>query len=163
MVCLTRPAVCILLALLVRLMAVGPSAATAADTPTPGLEPALAAWREIPVLEDGRVMPLDTFARRHAETICNTQTPRLATGPGAAVVKWQSHRVSLVLRSTSRFATSRRAQVPSRLTLDSGNGKAANSGSKPLAADARLIKPAMRAAASPGTPTNGVPLPKKLM
>ena len=41
----------------------------------------------------------------------------------AAVVKWHSHRVSLVLSSTSRFATSRRAQVPSRLTLDSGNGK----------------------------------------
>ena len=95
MVCLTRPAVCILLALLVRLMAVGPSAATAADTPTPGLEPALAAWREIPVLEDGRVMPLDTFARRHAETICNTQTPRLATGPGAAVVKWHADELLL--------------------------------------------------------------------
>ena len=37
----------------------------------------LAAWREIPVLEDGRIMPLDTFARRRVETITNTRGLRL--------------------------------------------------------------------------------------
>lgn len=61
----------------------------------PGLEPALAAWRGIPLLEDGRVMPLDTFARRHAETICNSQSPRLETGPGGAVVKWHADELLL--------------------------------------------------------------------
>ncbi len=63
--------------------------------PTPGLHAALEPWREIPVLEDGRIMPLDTFARRHVETISNTQTPKLASGPAGAVVKW--HADELVL------------------------------------------------------------------
>jgi ABC-type transport system involved in cytochrome c biogenesis permease subunit len=61
----------------------------------PGLEPALDAWRGIPVLEDGRIMPLDTFARRHAETICNAQSPRLETGPGGALVKWHADELLL--------------------------------------------------------------------
>jgi ABC-type transport system involved in cytochrome c biogenesis permease subunit len=54
----------------------------------PRLSPALAEWRAIPVLEDGRLMPLDTFARRQVETITNSQTPRLPTGAGGRVVKW---------------------------------------------------------------------------
>ena len=45
--------------------------AGADQMPSPGLAEALGAWREIPTLEDGRVMPLDTFARRHVETICH--------------------------------------------------------------------------------------------
>lgn len=67
----------------------------AAEPPTPGLHASLAAWREIPVLEDGRIMPLDTFARRHVETITNTQTPKLATGPREAVVRWQADELLL--------------------------------------------------------------------
>jgi len=39
----------------------------------------LAAWRAIPVLDDGRIMPLDTFARRRVETITNAQRPSLAS------------------------------------------------------------------------------------
>lgn len=70
------------------------SHATAAR-PVPGLHPALASWREIPLLEDGRIMPLDTFARRHVEAICNTQAPKLATGPGDAVVKWHADELLL--------------------------------------------------------------------
>jgi len=61
----------------------------------PGLEPALDAWRGIPILEDGRIMPLDTFARRHVETICNSQSPKLETGPGGALVKWQADELLL--------------------------------------------------------------------
>jgi ABC-type transport system involved in cytochrome c biogenesis permease subunit len=63
--------------------------------PAPGLAGALAAWREIPVLEDGRVMPLDTFARRHAELICNSQSPRLPTGADGAAVRWQADELLL--------------------------------------------------------------------
>jgi len=67
----------------------------AAERPVPGLHPTLAPWREIPVLEDGRIMPLDTFARRHVEAISNTQTPKLATGPGGALVRWQADELLL--------------------------------------------------------------------
>jgi len=65
----------------VAVLAAVASFAAAAEPLAPGLEPALEAWREIPVLEDGRLMPLDTFARRHLETICNGQSVRLQTGP----------------------------------------------------------------------------------
>lgn len=65
-------------------MAVSP-AAQAADRSDP-----LAAWRAIPVLDDGRVMPLDTFSRRRVETITNAQRPSL-TPPGAAAPKrWEA-------------------------------------------------------------------------
>jgi len=67
----------------------------AADRPTPGLHPSLGTWREIPVLEDGRIMPLDTFARRHVEAISNQQAPKLATGPEGAVVRWQADELLL--------------------------------------------------------------------
>jgi len=67
----------------------------AAAGPTPGWHADLGAWREIPVLEDGRIMPLDTFARRHVETVCNTQQPKLATGPQGAVVKWHADELLL--------------------------------------------------------------------
>ena len=63
--------------------------------PQPGLSPALRDWREIPVLEDGRIMPLDTFARRAADTICHAQTPKLATGPGGTLVRWQADELLL--------------------------------------------------------------------
>lgn len=76
------------------LVAAAPSL-SAAEPPTPGLHAALAAWREIPVLEDGRIMPLDTFARRHVEAITNTQAPKLATGPREAVVRWQADELLL--------------------------------------------------------------------
>jgi len=69
--------------------------AVAEGPPAPGLHEALASWREIPVLEDGRIMPLDTFARRHVETITNVQAPRLATGPREAVVRWQADELLL--------------------------------------------------------------------
>lgn len=71
------------------------AAGAAAEPPAPGLHAALAPWREIPVLEDGRIMPLDTFARRHVEAITNTQAPRLATGPGGALVRWQADELLL--------------------------------------------------------------------
>jgi ABC-type transport system involved in cytochrome c biogenesis permease subunit len=52
----------------------------------------LASWRRLPVLDDGRVMPLDTFARRKVETITNSQSPKLpmagkADGPAR---KWDA-------------------------------------------------------------------------
>lgn len=34
-------------------------------------------WRSLPVLHQGRVMPLDTFARQAVENICGTASPRL--------------------------------------------------------------------------------------
>lgn len=68
---------------------------SAAEPPMPGLHDSLRAWREIPVLEDGRIMPLDTFARRHVETITNVQAPKLATGPREAVVRWQADELLL--------------------------------------------------------------------
>jgi len=48
----------------------------------------LASWRRLPVLDDGRVMPLDTFARRKVETITNSQSPKLpSVGPDVASVR----------------------------------------------------------------------------
>jgi ABC-type transport system involved in cytochrome c biogenesis permease subunit len=71
------------------------SAVPASAAPQPGLSPALREWREIPVLEDGRIMPLDTFARRMADTICHAQTPKLATGPGGTPARWQADELLL--------------------------------------------------------------------
>ena len=73
------------------------AAPTIAAGPTlaPRLGPSLAEWRAIPVLEDGRIMPLDTFARRQVETVTNSQTPRLPTGEGQAVVKWPADELLL--------------------------------------------------------------------
>lgn len=50
----------------------------------------LAAWRAIPVLDDGRIMPLDTFARRRVETITNVQRPSLASPESDAPTKWNA-------------------------------------------------------------------------
>jgi len=72
-----------------------PLIAGGSEAISPGLHPALADWREIPVLDDGRVMPLDTFARRHVETICNAQEPRLQTGPDGMAVKWHADELLL--------------------------------------------------------------------
>lgn len=72
-----------------------PLVASGSEAIAPGLHPVLAEWREIPVLDDGRVMPLDTFARRHVETICNAQEPRLQTGPGGTAVKWHADELLL--------------------------------------------------------------------
>jgi ABC-type transport system involved in cytochrome c biogenesis permease subunit len=82
-------------AVAVAMLAFLPAASPAASPLTPGLEPSLGAWREIPVLEDGRLMPLDTFARRHAETICNVQSPKLPTGPDGALVRWHADELLL--------------------------------------------------------------------
>jgi len=71
------------------------TAGAASARPQPGLSSALREWREIPVLEDGRIMPLDTFARRMADTICHAQAPKLATGPGGALVRWQADELLL--------------------------------------------------------------------
>ncbi len=52
----------------------------------------LASWRRLPVLDDGRVMPLDTFARRKVETITNSQSPKLpaAGADGGSVRRWDA-------------------------------------------------------------------------
>ena len=42
------------------------------------------AWQHLPVLHEGRVKPLDTFARLAVETICGRQNPRL--GLAGAIV-----------------------------------------------------------------------------
>ena len=55
----------------------------------------LAAWREIPVLEDGRIMPLDTFARRRVETITNTQRPSLASPENDEPTRWNADHLLL--------------------------------------------------------------------
>ncbi len=54
----------------------------AAPAKADGSSPAAAAidwsaWRSLPVLHQGRVMPLDTFARQAVENICGTANPRL--------------------------------------------------------------------------------------
>ena len=72
-----------------------PEIAAQPAVPRPGLTAALSAWREIPVLEDGRIMPLDTLARRLADTICHAQAPKLATGPGGGLVRWQADELLL--------------------------------------------------------------------
>jgi len=74
-------------------VAAAPRASRAAQ-PQPGLSPALGAWRAIPVLEDGRLMPLDTFARRHVEKITNLQEPKLAP-EGGDPVKWRADELLL--------------------------------------------------------------------
>ena len=64
-------------------------------------EQSLAAWREIPILEDGRVMPLDTFARRRVEAICHTHAPKLlmpasvSSESAATVVQWHADELLL--------------------------------------------------------------------
>lgn len=68
-----RPMAAVAAWLAVACLAAAPAVAGEPDDP-------LAAWRAIPVLDDGRLMPLDTFARRRVETITNSQEPRLA-GP----------------------------------------------------------------------------------
>ena len=64
--------------LLLLLAALVVPAATAGAAEANAQDP-LAAWRAIPVLDDGRIMPLDTFARRRVETITNAQRPSLAS------------------------------------------------------------------------------------
>lgn len=65
-----------------------------AAAPTPGLSPALGAWRAIPVLEDGRLMPLDTFARRTVEKITDVPQPKLAVDGGTPVA-WRADELLL--------------------------------------------------------------------
>ena len=79
------------------LAAIGAAAAIPAGAapPAPGLSPSLGAWRSIPVLEDGRIMPLDTFARRHVETICHVQEPKLAVVTGEPLTKWHADELLL--------------------------------------------------------------------
>lgn len=74
-------------------MALGPATAVAA-APEPGLSASLGAWRGIPVLEDGRIMPLDTFARRKVDAITNAESPKLSVDGGAAM-KWQADELLL--------------------------------------------------------------------
>ena len=96
-VCMVRAslhAVTYLVAIWLCLSVVRPIAG-ADQTPSPGLGKALQAWREIPTLEDGRVMPLDTFARRHVETICHAVCPHLATAPDGGFVRWQADELVL--------------------------------------------------------------------
>lgn len=81
--------------LVVLLAAVGAAAPASADPPAPGLSPSLGAWRSIPVLEDGRIMPLDTFARRQVETICHVQEPKLAIVTGEPLAKWHADELLL--------------------------------------------------------------------
>ncbi len=40
------------------------------------------AWKSLPVFERGRVMPLDTYARRTVKKICGRENPRLAPAEG---------------------------------------------------------------------------------
>jgi cytochrome c-type biogenesis protein CcsB len=39
------------------------------------------AWQRLPVLDDGRIMPLDTFARLQVKGICGSENPRFAVRP----------------------------------------------------------------------------------
>jgi ABC-type transport system involved in cytochrome c biogenesis permease subunit len=55
----------------------------------------LAAWRAIPVLEDGRIMPLDTFARRRVETITNAQRPSLGSPESDVPRRWNADELLL--------------------------------------------------------------------
>ena len=41
-------------------------------------------WQRLPVLDDGRVMPLDTFARRTVKGICGGQVPQAVPSGTAA-------------------------------------------------------------------------------
>ena len=51
------------------------AAATARGEQSGGLE--WSAWQRLPVLDEGRIMPLDTFARTQVTKICGTANPRL--------------------------------------------------------------------------------------
>ena len=42
------------------------------------------AWQQLPVIDNGRVMPLDTFARLNVKQICGTQQPHLDVASGKA-------------------------------------------------------------------------------
>ena len=44
------------------------------------------AWRRLPVLDDGRIMPLDTFARKTVEEICGGQAPPAVPGGAAELL-----------------------------------------------------------------------------
>ena len=73
---MSRPSVrCLLLATALWLL--GAPAALAGDAAALDFN----AWEHVPVFADGRVMPLDTFARHAASDICGRESPRLALGP----------------------------------------------------------------------------------
>ena len=168
----------VLAALLLATSAVGaatPDLTTPASRPQPGLSAALAAWREIPVLEDGRIMPLDTFARRLADTVCHAQTPKLATGPGGAAERWQAD--ELLLDWLARpaaweevpFLTAEHEEVRKLLGLplfaDAPAGRerlkhaapADVEDCEPLRDRLRAIDDRRRAAMQAGTPLPGMP------
>jgi ABC-type transport system involved in cytochrome c biogenesis permease subunit len=42
-------------------------------------------WRELPVLHRGRIQPLDTFARRMVDAVCDRERPTLAPPPKESV------------------------------------------------------------------------------
>ena len=68
-----------------------PAAYAGSPIGSPDLGNALDAWRHLPVLDDGRVMPLDTFARRRVETITNSQAPMLSTDSGGTQLRrWEA-------------------------------------------------------------------------
>jgi ABC-type transport system involved in cytochrome c biogenesis permease subunit len=51
-------------------------------------DPDWSAWREMPVFDGGRIMPVETFARSVVEKICGRESPRLALAealPGESV------------------------------------------------------------------------------
>ncbi len=77
------------------LLAAAPGRAAEADATDP-----LAAWRAIPVLDDGRIMPLDTFARRRVETITHAQRPSLASPESEDPRRWDAD--ALLLEWLSR-------------------------------------------------------------
>ncbi|MEN6367191.1 MAG: cytochrome c biogenesis protein CcsA [Thermoguttaceae bacterium] len=41
------------------------------------------AWQRLPAMSEGRIVPLDTFARRAVETICGSETPTLTLPDGS--------------------------------------------------------------------------------
>ena len=43
----------------------------------------LSAWADLPVCRDGRLMPLDAFARTHVRLICGRENPRILFENGA--------------------------------------------------------------------------------
>jgi ABC-type transport system involved in cytochrome c biogenesis permease subunit len=64
---------------IVALLSVG-GTARAADAAGPDW----GAWRRLPVLDDGRIMPLDSFARKTIQEICGGQAPPAVPSGGAA-------------------------------------------------------------------------------
>jgi ABC-type transport system involved in cytochrome c biogenesis permease subunit len=81
-----------LLALVAMVAMADGSAAFAADI---AVGDPLAAWRAIPVLDDGRIMPLDSFARRRVETITNAQRPSLASPGSEEPRRWNADELLL--------------------------------------------------------------------